>query len=106
MRPYFPDHEEAVVRGRVGGQSSKEGWGSVAGGGHLESVHRCLYLFWTCLSISTRTAVLVWYTGSGPASVGALVDEERMWDLKLGSLSVTPSSASRGFRNLGRFLDH
>ena len=94
------------MRGRVGGQSLKEGWGSVAGRGRLESVHRCLYLFWTCLSISTRTAVLVWRTGSGSASVSALVDEERMCDLKLGSWSLTPSSASHGFRNLGRFLDH
>ena len=43
---------------------------------------------------------------SGSASVSALVDEERMCDLKLGSWSLTPSSASRGFRNLGRFLHH
>ena len=38
--------------------------------------------------------------------VSALVGEERMWGLRLGSWSLIPSSASRGFRNLGRFLDH
>ena len=106
LRPYFLDHEEGVVRGRVGGQSLEKGWRSLVGRGHLESVHRGLCLFWTHLSISARAAVLVWRTGSGSASVSALVGEERMWGLRLGSWSLTPSSASHGFRNLGRFLDH